>query len=203
MNGPEGVVDAARGLERGRPRRHPCQRRRPAAGRRARRAARGREGQRLRPRRGPGGPGRARRGRLLVGRRPRRGGRAAPRGGHRRADHAPVGARATRVAARVVAAELVPVVYTEAGIDALAKAVADSGRGTPLEVHLKVDTGMHRVGCAPDDALALARAIAGARRAVRSRACAPTWPSPTSPTTPTRPNSWRGSTRCSTSSTPS
>jgi alanine racemase len=27
-------------------------------------------------------------------------------------------------------------------------------------VHLKVDTGMHRVGCAPDDALALARSIA-------------------------------------------
>jgi alanine racemase len=64
-----------------------------------------------------------------------------------------------RVAERVVAAELTPVVYTEAGIDALAKAVADSGRPAPLDVHLKVDTGMHRVGCAPDDALALARAI--------------------------------------------
>jgi alanine racemase len=38
--------------------------------------------------------------------------------------------------------------------------MADSGRRTPLDVHLKVDTGMHRVGCAPDDALALARAIA-------------------------------------------
>ncbi len=67
---------------------------------------------------------------------------------------------APRVAARVVAAELTPVVYTEAGIDALAKAVADSGRATPLDVHLKVDTGMHRVGCAPEDALARARAIA-------------------------------------------
>ena len=67
---------------------------------------------------------------------------------------------APRVAARVVAAELTPVVYTDAGVDALAKAVADSGRATPLDVHLKVDTGMHRVGCAPDDALALARAIA-------------------------------------------
>ncbi len=66
---------------------------------------------------------------------------------------------APRVAARVVAAGLTPVVYTEAGIDALAKAVADSGRSTPLDVHLKVDTGMHRVGCAPDDALALARVI--------------------------------------------
>jgi alanine racemase len=67
---------------------------------------------------------------------------------------------APRVAARVVAAGLTAVVYTDAGIDALAKAVADSGRGTPLDVHLKIDTGMHRVGCAPDDALALARAIA-------------------------------------------
>jgi len=67
---------------------------------------------------------------------------------------------ALRVATRVVEAELTPVVYTDAGIDALAKAVADSGRCTPLDVHLKVDTGMHRVGCAPDDALARARAIA-------------------------------------------
>ena len=67
---------------------------------------------------------------------------------------------APRVAARVVEAQLVPVVYTEAGVDALAKAVADAGQGAPLDVHLKVDTGMHRVGCAPDDALALARAIA-------------------------------------------
>jgi alanine racemase len=67
---------------------------------------------------------------------------------------------APRVAARVVAAELTPVVYTEVGIDALAKAVADSGRGASLDVHLKVDTGMHRVGCAPEDALALAHLIA-------------------------------------------
>jgi alanine racemase len=67
---------------------------------------------------------------------------------------------APRLAGRVVAAGLTPVVYTEAGIDALAKAVADAGRAVPLDVHLKVDTGMHRVGCRPDDALALARAIA-------------------------------------------
>jgi alanine racemase len=67
---------------------------------------------------------------------------------------------APRAADRVVAADLTPVVYTEAGIDALAKAVAESGRAEPFEVHLKVDTGMHRVGCTPDDALALARVIA-------------------------------------------
>ena len=65
-----------------------------------------------------------------------------------------------RAADRVVAADLTPVVYTEAGIDALAKAVAEAGRAEPFEVHLKVDTGMHRVGCAPDDALGLARVSA-------------------------------------------
>jgi len=59
----------------------------------------------------------------------------------------------------VVARRLTPVVYTVAGIEALAKAVAQAGRGEPLAVHLKVDTGMHRVGCAPADALTLARAI--------------------------------------------
>ncbi len=59
----------------------------------------------------------------------------------------------------VVAQGLTPVVYTANGIEALAKAVAESGRDEPLAVHLKVDTGMHRVGCAPEDALALVAAI--------------------------------------------
>ena len=68
---------------------------------------------------------------------------------------------APRAAARVVAHDLTPVVYTEAGIDALAKAVAGAGGTSPLDVHLKVDTGMHRVGCTPDDALALAQLVAG------------------------------------------
>jgi alanine racemase len=68
---------------------------------------------------------------------------------------------APRAAATVVAHRMTPVVYTETGIDALAKAVADSGSATPLAVHLKVDTGMHRVGCSTDDAVALAGRIAG------------------------------------------
>jgi alanine racemase len=68
---------------------------------------------------------------------------------------------APRVASRVVEAALTPVVYTGFGIDGLVKATADAGRTSPLDVHLKVDTGMHRVGCAPDDALAVARSIAG------------------------------------------
>jgi alanine racemase len=59
----------------------------------------------------------------------------------------------------VVAHRLTPVVYTLAGIDALAKAVADSGAHEQLPVHLKVDTGMHRVGCSPDDALELAAQV--------------------------------------------
>jgi len=71
---------------------------------------------------------------------------------------APAGAADT-----VLAHGLTPVVYTESGIDAVAKAVATApGRdpGSPLAVHLKVDTGMHRVGCAPADAVALVEQIA-------------------------------------------
>jgi len=73
----------------------------------------------------------------------------------------------------VVAHRLTPVVYSATGIDAIAKAAALwSGRGAdrmgggaratsvhgstePFPVHLKVDTGMHRVGCRPEDAVAL------------------------------------------------
>ncbi len=56
----------------------------------------------------------------------------------------------------VVAHRLTPVVYTATGIDALAKAVLTQGTNEPLAVHLKVDTGMHRVGCDPADAVELA-----------------------------------------------
>lgn len=58
-------------------------------------------------------------------------------------------------ASEVVAQELTPTVYTAAGIEALGAAVADAS----LAVHLKVDTGMHRVGADPADAVALARLI--------------------------------------------
>jgi alanine racemase len=60
----------------------------------------------------------------------------------------------------VVAHGLTPVVYTLHGIDALAKAVADRGARDRLGVHLKVDTGMHRVGCQVDDAVELATQVA-------------------------------------------
>ncbi len=62
-------------------------------------------------------------------------------------------------AASVVAHALTPVVYTLAGIDALAKAVADRGARDRLGVHLKVDTGMHRVGCDADAAVELAAQV--------------------------------------------
>ncbi|MGZ4677650.1 MAG: alanine racemase [Acidimicrobiia bacterium] len=61
-------------------------------------------------------------------------------------------------AAEVVARRVTPVVYTEAGVDALAKAVADQGT-EPLGVHVKVDTGMHRVGARPEDVPALVQRI--------------------------------------------
>ena len=49
-------------------------------------------------------------------------------------------------------------VYSAAGIDAAARA-ADAVGGAPLPLHLKIDTGMHRVGARPDDAVALAQRI--------------------------------------------
>jgi alanine racemase len=62
-------------------------------------------------------------------------------------------------AAVVVRFRLTPVVYTAAGIEALAKAVIESGHDGRLPVHLKVDTGMHRVGCTADEAGVLAGSI--------------------------------------------
>lgn len=60
----------------------------------------------------------------------------------------------------VVALGLRPTVYSSRAIENLAAAVARAG-APPLPVHLKVDTGMHRVGAQLADALALARAVAG------------------------------------------
>jgi alanine racemase len=60
----------------------------------------------------------------------------------------------------VVGLGLTPVAYTPIGIEALAKAVAHGDTADPLPVHLKVDTGMHRVGCMADDARALAESVA-------------------------------------------
>ena len=54
---------------------------------------------------------------------------------------------------------LTPTVYSGEGIDAFAGAGA--GRAVPVPVHLKVDTGMHRVGAAPADLRDVAAAVAG------------------------------------------
>jgi alanine racemase len=64
-------------------------------------------------------------------------------------------------AAVVVEARLTPTLYTDEGVTAFAEAARLAG-APPLEVQLKVDTGMHRVGAEPDAAVALARRIDGA-----------------------------------------
>jgi alanine racemase len=54
-------------------------------------------------------------------------------------------------AATVVANDLTPTVYTVAAVRALADAVGTATAASPYPVHVKVDTGMHRVGVAPAD----------------------------------------------------
>jgi len=61
------------------------------------------------------------------------------------------------VMAEAHAARLTPTLYSPDGV---AAAAAAAGRGErPWPVQLKVDTGMHRVGAQPDDAVALASSI--------------------------------------------
>jgi alanine racemase len=60
---------------------------------------------------------------------------------------------------QLVAASLTPTLYTSSGLQALRKAVRASGRAAALPVHVKVDTGMHRVGAGAADAVALAVAV--------------------------------------------
>ena len=74
-------------------------------------------------------------------------------------------------AGAVVRSGLTPVVYTEPAVEALAKAVADAAPDSPLPVHLKVDTGMHRVGCAPATVRPLVEAVAGRPELVLEGIC--------------------------------
>lgn len=62
----------------------------------------------------------------------------------------------------LVAADLDATVYTASGVAGIADAARRSSRPAehPVRVHLKVDTGMHRVGVAPEGAVALARMVA-------------------------------------------
>nr|MBA3551536.1 alanine racemase [Actinomycetota bacterium] len=57
-------------------------------------------------------------------------------------------------------ADLTPTIYSEAGLSRLAGA-ADAAAGNP-GVHVKVDTGMHRVGLPPDRAIELVGRLAAA-----------------------------------------
>jgi alanine racemase len=58
---------------------------------------------------------------------------------------------------RVVAADVEPAVYSLPIVDAVG--AASDGAGVVTDVHLKVDTGMHRVGAAPSEAVAIAEAV--------------------------------------------
>lgn len=53
----------------------------------------------------------------------------------------------------VISADLTPVVYTKEFISLFGE------RSSRAEVHLKIDTGMHRVGCHPEDAINIAAHI--------------------------------------------
>jgi len=65
--------------------------------------------------------------------------------------------------AAVVAHRLVATVYTPGGVSALAAAARAEAAPEPMPVpvHLKVNTGMNRVGAQPDDVVALALAVDG------------------------------------------
>ncbi len=60
----------------------------------------------------------------------------------------------------VASLDLVATVYSEAAIDRLS--AAGGIAGTIVRVHIKIDTGMHRVGCRPDEVVALAKRAASA-----------------------------------------
>ncbi len=62
----------------------------------------------------------------------------------------------------VVGDKLTPTIYTEGGLRSLVEAINSRGANgaAPFAVHVKVDTGMHRVGASPEGAVALARAVA-------------------------------------------
>ncbi len=65
--------------------------------------------------------------------------------------------RGADAVADAIAADITLTVTDDASIDAAAAASRTLGR--PAEVHLKVDTGMRRIGCPPEDAARLAQRI--------------------------------------------
>jgi alanine racemase len=69
------------------------------------------------------------------------------------------------VASDLVDYDLIATVSTAEGVDSLAAAVVGAG-GATHPVHVKVDTGMHRVGARPDEVAALVARIADHDRAL-------------------------------------
>lgn len=69
---------------------------------------------------------------------------------------------APQAMAEVVHFALTPACYTGRGLQAAAEAVARAG-AAPLAVHIKVDTGMHRVGATPAEAVDLVAQVSGHR----------------------------------------
>jgi alanine racemase len=67
---------------------------------------------------------------------------------------------ASPAAAEVVRLGLTPTVYSLEAVSALSSAAGQKRH--PVPVHVKVDTGMHRVGATPDDAIGIALAVAAA-----------------------------------------
>ncbi len=61
--------------------------------------------------------------------------------------------------ARIGEHHLTPTVYTRAYVEALAALDLQQSDRVGIDVHLKIDTGMHRVGVAPQDAPSLAEVI--------------------------------------------
>src|SRR6201999_105931 len=61
--------------------------------------------------------------------------------------------------------DLTPVVYDASHVEAIADEVRFSG-SEPVRVHLKVDTGMARLGVMPRDVAALSRALLAAPQVV-------------------------------------
>ncbi len=59
----------------------------------------------------------------------------------------------------VIEDRLTPTLYTQEGAQALVSAAGRLAPAAPVPVHLKVDTGMHRVGARPHDVVELAKAI--------------------------------------------
>ena len=129
------------------------------------------------------GTGRARGRRRLAGRRPgRRGRRAARRrASTRRCWCCPSPALDEVDAAIAMGARLT--VYTSACVGGHRQVGAGPAGAAPVPVHLKVDTGMHRVGCAPGRRRAAGQGRSPTSPRSSSRASAPTARWPTSPTT--------------------